>query len=169
LKGSLAAGGAVGFAGLEEKILLATMEKGIDIEKEKQKDKSGVKLPVGKIGELKISRLILGGNLISGWAHARDLIYVSRLFKTYNTEEKIFETLALAEEQGINAIVIDCSQIDVINKYKKETGGKIQAIASVKPRDENPKANIDEVISTKGPRRYICTVRFVTSVYKKGV
>jgi len=155
LKGPLAAGGDVGFAGLEEKILLATMEKGIDIEKEKQKDKSGVKLPVGKIGELKISRLILGGNLISGWAHARDLIYVSRLFKAYNTEEKIFETLALAEEQGINAIVIDCSQIDVINKYKKETGGKIQAIASVKPRDENPKANIDEVIDKGAATIYL--------------
>src|SRR5512133_2603785 len=32
-------------------------------------------LPIGKIGNLKLSRLISGGNLISGWAHSRDLHY----------------------------------------------------------------------------------------------
>src|SRR5271165_6990053 len=30
-------------------------------------------LPMGKIGKLTVSRLISGGNLISGWAHSRDL------------------------------------------------------------------------------------------------
>jgi hypothetical protein len=146
LKGSLAAGAAAGFLSLEEKILLAAMEKGIDVEKDKQKDKITGEMPMGKIGSLKISRLILGGNLIHGSAHSRDLIYVSELLKAYNTEEKIFETLALAEKRGINAIMIDYRQLDVINKYKKETGGKIQTITSVMPRDENPKTNIDEVI-----------------------
>ena len=155
LKGSLAAGAGAGFIGLEEKILLAAMEKGVDVEKDKHKDKITGEMPMGKIGSLKISRLILGGNLIGGWAHARDLIYVSKLFKAYNTEEKIFETLALAEEQGINAIVIDCNQIDVINKYKKETGGKIQAIASVKPREENPKAVIDETVDKGAATVYL--------------
>src|SRR4051812_4944957 len=33
-------------------------------------------VPMGKIGEVKISRVICGGNLISGYAHSRDLIYV---------------------------------------------------------------------------------------------
>ena len=155
MKGSLAAGAGAGFIGLEEKILLAAMEKGVDVEKDKHKDKITGEMPMGKIGSLKISRLILGGNLIGGWAHARDLIYVSKLFKAYNTEEKIFETLALAEEQGINAIVIDCNQIDVINKYKKETGGKIQAIASVKPREENPKAVIDETVDKGAATVYL--------------
>lgn len=155
LKGSLATGAGAGFIGLEEKILLAAMEKGVDVEKDKHKDKITGEMPMGKIGSLKISRLILGGNLIGGWAHARDLIYVSKLFKAYNTEEKIFETLALAEEQGINAIVIDCNQIDVINKYKKETGGKIQAIASVKPREENPKAVIDETVDKGAATVYL--------------
>lgn len=154
LHGSVAAG-AAGIVSLEEKILLAAMEKGIDVKKEKQRSKSGAGMPVGKIGGLTISRLILGGNLIGGWAHAKDLIYVSELFKAYNTEEKIFETLALAEEQGINAIVIDCSQIDVINKYKKETGGKIQAIASVKPKEENPKADIDETVDKGAATIYL--------------
>ena len=31
-------------------------------------------MPMGTIGKVKISRLICGGNLISGYAHARDLI-----------------------------------------------------------------------------------------------
>ena len=39
LKGSLAAGSAMGFVSLEEKILLAAMEKGIDVKKGKWKDK----------------------------------------------------------------------------------------------------------------------------------
>ena len=146
LKGSLAAGAAGGFISLEEKILLAAMEKGVDVEKQKQNDETSGEMPMGKIGGLEISRLTLGGNLIGGWAHSRDLVYVSELFKAYNTEEKVFETLALAEEQGINAIVIDCNQLDVINKYKKETGGKIQTITSVMPQDENPKTNIDIII-----------------------
>jgi len=154
MKGSVAAG-AAGVIGLEEKILLAAMEKGVDVKKEKGKDKSGAKMPVGKIGGLTISRLTLGGNLIGGWAHSRDLVYVSDLFKAYNTEERIFETLALAEEQGINAIVIDCNQLDVINKYKKATGGKIQTIASVKPREENPKADIDETVDKGATTIYL--------------
>ncbi len=33
--------------------------------------------PTGKIGKVSVSRLICGGNLISGFAHSRDLIYVS--------------------------------------------------------------------------------------------
>lgn len=55
-------------------------------------------LPSGKIGNHVLSRMILGGNLIGGWAHSRDLIYVPELFKAYNNEKKIYETLILAGE-----------------------------------------------------------------------
>src|SRR5690242_17953325 len=51
-------------------------------------------VPMGKIGDVKISRLICGGNLISGYAHSRDLIYVSPLLKHYFSEDKILETWA---------------------------------------------------------------------------
>jgi hypothetical protein len=30
--------------------------------------------------------MVLGGNLIGGWAHARDLIYVDKLVKAYHTD-----------------------------------------------------------------------------------
>ena len=36
-------------------------------------------LQIGTMCGLKVSRIICGGNLISGFAHSRDLIYVSRL------------------------------------------------------------------------------------------
>ncbi len=38
-------------------------------------------LPQGRIGNVELSRLIMGGNLIAGWAHARDLPYVSTLMR----------------------------------------------------------------------------------------
>src|ERR1044071_7247743 len=54
-------------------------------------------MPCGQIGKAKISRLLLGGNLIKGGMHARDLHYAGALFRAYVTEEKLMETLRLAE------------------------------------------------------------------------
>ena len=51
-------------------------------------------LPKGKIGKLEVSRLILGGNLLTHYTHSRDLKYVYTLAAHYNTDEKIMETLA---------------------------------------------------------------------------
>ncbi len=94
-------------------------------------------LPKGKIGEHELSRLIIGGNLIGGWAHARDLIYVSSLFRAYNSERKIFETLMLAEKAGINSINIGFPTNPLIQKYKKITGSKIKVISQVHPDMKN--------------------------------
>ncbi|MDR1223311.1 MAG: DoxX family protein [Tannerella sp.] len=88
-------------------------------------------LPKGKLGGFEISRLIMGGNLIGGWAHARDLLYAGSLFKAYNTEKKIFETLMLCEQAGINAINIGYPTMTVMQKYKKITGSKIKVTVQV--------------------------------------
>jgi uncharacterized membrane protein YphA (DoxX/SURF4 family) len=90
-------------------------------------------LPTGKIGDHLLSRMILGGNLIGGWAHSRDLIYVPELFKAYNSERKIYETLILAEKAGINAINIGFPTNALLSKYKKTTGSKIKVISQVHP------------------------------------
>ena len=90
-------------------------------------------LPKGKIKDHDISRLVLGGNLIGGWAHSRDLIYVPSLFKAYNTEKKIYETLMLAEECGINTINIGYPTHLLMSKYKRMTGSKIKVICQVAP------------------------------------
>jgi len=53
---------------------------------------------MGKIGQVELSRLMLGGNLVAGYAHSRDLAYVAELMKRYNTESRILQTLELAED-----------------------------------------------------------------------
>ena len=102
-------------------------------------------LPQGKIGKHEISRLVLGGNLIGGWSHARDLIYADNLFKAYNTEEKIFETLVLAERAGINTINIGYPTNPVIQKYKKLYGSKIKVLSQVAPVKKNGDDKIIDV------------------------
>ena len=88
-------------------------------------------LPKGKIGDQELSRLIMGGNLIGGWAHARDLLYAGSLFKAYNHERKIFETLMLCEEAGINSINIGYPTMSTMIKYRKLTGSKMKVIIQV--------------------------------------
>ena len=88
-------------------------------------------LPKGKLGNFEVSRLIMGGNLIGGWAHARDLLYAGSLFKAYNTEKKIFETLMLCEQAGINSINIGYPTMSVMQKYKRITGSKIKVTIQV--------------------------------------
>ena len=88
-------------------------------------------LPKGKLGKYEISRLIMGGNMIVGYAHSRDLLYVSKLFKAYNTEKKIFETLMLCEQAGINCINSSFVAMPTIVKYRKLTGSKIRIIVQV--------------------------------------
>jgi uncharacterized membrane protein YphA (DoxX/SURF4 family) len=90
-------------------------------------------LPKGKIKEHEISRLVLGGNLIGGWAHSRDLLYVPSLFKAYNTEKKIYETIMLAEEAGVNTINIGYPTNTLMAKYKRMTGSKIKVVSQVAP------------------------------------
>ena len=86
-------------------------------------------IPHAKIGDLELSRVILGGNLVGGWAHARDLIYVSKLVKSYFNEEKIFETFLLAEKCGINTFITNPSLARIVNTYWKKNIGKIKFIS----------------------------------------
>ena len=62
-------------------------------------------LPTGKIGKLQVSRMLLGGNLLTHYTHSRDLKYVYNLTAHYNTEDKIHETMALAEAQDRKSVV----------------------------------------------------------------
>jgi len=95
-------------------------------------------IPFGKIGEMKVSRLILGGNLLTHYTHSRDLKYVYSLTAHYNTEAKILETLALAEAHGINTLSMHNppGPMNILKRYRRE-GGKIQWIIC-------PTAELDE-------------------------
>jgi hypothetical protein len=112
-------------------------------------------LPTGTLGKLKISRLVLGGNLIGGWAHSRDLLYVSDLLKHYFTEAKIIETLRIAEAHGINCINTNPASGPLIQKYRKELGGKIQWIAQGFPDASDGFASIKRSIDLGADAVYV--------------
>ena len=94
-----------------------------------QLDELKGEIPKGKIGDMELSRLIMGGNLIGGWAHARDLIYASQLVKSYHDDRRVLGTMELAEKCGINAIITNPSLARVINKYWQETSGSMKFIS----------------------------------------
>ena len=110
-------------------------------------------IPMGKIGNVKISRLIIGGNQFSGWSHSRDLKYLRELFTAYSTEEKIMETLQLCEENGINAIITASS--GYLNKYWKERGGRIQWIAQIHPKVNDLTSDIKRAIDNGAVGAYV--------------
>lgn len=101
-------------------------------------------IPKSKIGNVELSRVIAGGNLIGGWAHARDLLYASDLVKSYHTDERVMMTLQLAEKCGINTIISNISLSGIINRYKHETGGKIQFISDSGQNEENIIKSVEE-------------------------
>jgi uncharacterized membrane protein YphA (DoxX/SURF4 family) len=86
-------------------------------------------VPLARIGRLDVSRVIMGGNLVGGWAHARDLLYADTLVKAYHTDRKVFDTLRLAEQCGINTFLTNPQLARVINAYWRREGGKIQFIS----------------------------------------
>lgn len=86
-------------------------------------------VPKAKIKDKSFSRIILGGNLLSGWAHSRDLIYVSQLVKAYHQKEKIFATLLLAEKCGINTLLTNPILCSLIDEYWRRGIGRIQFIS----------------------------------------
>lgn len=91
---------------------------------------SKASLPMGRVKNLAISRILLGGNLLTHFTHSRDLRYVYNLTAHYNTEEKIFETMAVAEAHGVNTLVIHTAPgvVSMLKKYRYKHGGKIQWI-----------------------------------------
>ena len=111
----------------------------------------------GKIGKLKISRLICGGNLFSGFAHSGDLLYVSSLLKHYFVPDKILDTLQLCEQGGVNAAILraDDHIVDILKRYRKERGGRIQWIAQTYPRVDNLKDNIQLAIDNGAVGAYM--------------
>jgi len=132
LKKSLAgsAAGAIGLSFEERNLLAQASRRPAPV----APSGSGGAIPMGQIKDVKISRMFTGGNLISGFAHSRDLIYVSSLLQSYFTDEKVMETLELCEEMGINTAILrlddHCKRI--LRRYWDERGGKIQWIAQIK-------------------------------------
>ena len=102
------------------------------------------KMPMGVLakGKPPISRLIMGGNILSGTAHARDLIYARSLFRAYNTEKKIIETYILAEKAGINLFYLT----SLLSRYRKIFDSNIQTWTNVDPRKGDIGSQVNQTI-----------------------
>ena len=102
------------------------------------------KVPMSKIGGVEISRVILGTNMITGWAHARDLLYLSDLVKAYHTRDKVYATLQMAEACGINAMQSGPATGKELIAYREQTGGKMKFISDT--GDHNDKTAAEDGI-----------------------
>ena len=126
-------------------------------QKKEPESPQGNAMPYGMIGNLKISRLLLGGNLVSGYMHARDLQYVGQLFRAYVTEERSLETFKLAEENGVNTVLESGAQF--VQRYNKEYGGHMQIIPSIQPAigkaDAKLKDEIKQKVDAGAPALYV--------------
>src|SRR5512136_192982 len=93
-------------------------------------------LPTGKLGRLSVSRLFLGSNQVSGYAHARDLRYVPKLMREYQTDERVLHTWQLCEEHGVNTVLSDPFErpVRLMKQYRQERRGTIQWISEVHPQ-----------------------------------
>ncbi len=127
-----AAGMGAAYSSIEEDTLRAAMQAqpGSDSSQQPPSDVPSGSLPCAKIGNVSLSRLVMGGNLIGGFAHSRDLMYVSSLFKQYNTEAKIFETLELAQACGIDTIQVSPAAHDPVFKYNQNRATKLQIMSN---------------------------------------
>ena len=153
---SAVAGTTAGVAvlSLEEKALLAAQGGQTP---SPPKTKASGKIPMGKIGKLDISRIICGGNLTSGFAHSRDLVYVSSLLKHYFTDEKVFETWRKCEEYGVNTAILrlDDNVLRLTKQYWNKKGGKLQWIAQIKTSDKNLTNNARKAIDNGAVGVYV--------------
>jgi hypothetical protein len=141
LRNSLGLSGALlGGISYEDKALLAQLVDRSEYGKTKEPVKG---LQRGKFGRYEVSRLIIGGNLISGSAHAGELLYQSALMTHYFTTEKILETWSLAEQNGINTTLMraDPHIMEHYQKFTQERNGKLQWIAQSAPEQGDPVEN----------------------------
>jgi len=115
-------------------------------------------VPKSRIANLDISRLICGGNLLSGISHSRDLHYVDELMKQYFTTDKVWETFRICEACGINSALFrtDTHTVRLIHKYWKQ-GGKMQWLAQTKfnPGDEDVTTNAQIALDSGASAIYI--------------
>lgn len=140
----LGVSGAIAIAGREENSLLAALRDGVGVSDDERREATRDPMPCGKLGDVELGRLMLGSNLINGFAHSRDLLYVSQLFKAYNTEQRVFDTFELAEQTGVNSILTNPVSLEIVHRYNRQRGGNLKSVVYVRPYADAKRAR-DEV------------------------
>jgi hypothetical protein len=141
LRNTLGLSGALlGGISYEDKALMAQLVDRSEYGKAKEPVAG---LQRGKFGKYDVSRLIIGGNLISGSAHAGELLYQSALMTHYFNTEKILGTWSLAEQNGINTTLMraDPHIMEHYQKFTRERNGKLHWIAQSAPEQGDPVEN----------------------------
>lgn len=105
-------------------------------------------LPTMKIGELEITRLIVGSNPFTGKSHMDSA--TDSDMKSHFTDEKAFEMMKRCEEVGINAIQSRGSLpvMDLIYRYRKN-GGKLHWLAQTGKNLTTFDEELDEMLKYK--------------------
>jgi hypothetical protein len=98
-------------------------------------------LPRIRLGALEVSRLIVGGNPISGFSHAGPERTQAML--EYFTVARIKQLFAACEAQGVDTVIarVDAFILRVLAEYWRE-GGRIRWIAQTAPEHRDPYQNI---------------------------
>jgi len=131
-----------------------TPAENIRITTSQEKGLKGI-LPAGKLGNLNISRVILGCNTLTNASHSRDLIYTNSLFRAYSTEDKIIQTLKIAEESGINTFVLIPETYKVLNKYREQYKSNMKTICMARIPADDFFSNIQLSIDSGADAVYI--------------
>ena len=102
-------------------------------------------MPAGRLGNLEVSRLIGGHNLVGFPALAGEDLLADQLLQTPVAEEKILEIFASYEKAGINTafLRVTAPMVKVARRYGTERGGKLQWIAQLVVDERNPARGID--------------------------
>ncbi len=124
--------------------------------------------PKGKLGNLTVSRMMMGCNPFIGHSHGRDLSpYVNKLISEYNTEQKILETIHLGVLAGINTFVMTTDVYEYINKYNDIYNSKIQGICMAGLPKNDLLANINKALEF-GPTSIYIHGRVADAYIKDG-
>ena len=77
------------------------------------------------IGGVKVTRLALGGDLYSGHAHGRDLIWSDEFMRRYNTGGALERTIRHAVRCGIGSIFAEKTFLPLVKEQAANAGGKM--------------------------------------------
>ena len=118
------------------------------------KDLKGT-LPKGKLGNLTVSRMIMGCNPIIGQSHGRDLVYANDLMRAYNTDQKILDTIDLGVQAGIDTLLLTIESYPYLNKYNELHNSNIQGICMVDLPARDLFSDINRALALKPTSLYI--------------
>ena len=94
----------------------------------------------GRIGDVEVSRLILGTNIITCHMHHRDLWYLKELSRQYNTDAKILDTFAQAEANGIDTFMThdEPRVLSLLKVHREKHAGKMKHFVAPEPKVKEP-------------------------------